>query len=320
LDGILNVLKPPGMTSHDVVDYVRRCLSIRRVGHTGTLDPGAAGVLVLCVGQATRLAEFLLAHDKTYRAEAVLGIETDSLDADGRVTSRAAEVEVSQAQVADALQGLVGEHEMVPPMYSAVRHKGRRLYTLARAGREVRRRPRRVTVKHIQLVRMLQECYPRVLFDVGCSAGTYVRSLCADLGQRLGCGAHLSFLLRTSVGDFGLEDAASLEQIAARSAEDAASLLLPPEVALGHLPSFTVGPAQARRIGFGSSVRIPAEASSDVQATENATVRVHGPAGELLCIAEHRRCGQDVVLQPRKVFAAAGAHGAADPERTTADA
>lgn len=305
------------MTSHDVVDYVRACLSMRRVGHTGTLDPGAAGVLVVCVGQATRLAEFLLAHDKTYRAEAVLGIETDSLDACGQVTARASAVEASQQQVADALEELVGDREMVPPMYSAVRHKGRRLYKLARAGREVRRRPRRVSVKHMRLVRMLQERYPRVLFDVGCSAGTYVRSLCAALGERVGCGAHLSFLLRTSVGEFRLEDALTLEEIAVRSAQDPVSVLQPAEVALGHLPSFEVGPAQARRIACGGSVRVPA--SADVQMAENTTVRVHGSGGELLCIAEHQCSGEEAVLQPRKVFAAAGSRRAGDPERATTD-
>jgi len=284
----VNVLKPPGMTSHDVVDYVRKCLGTRRVGHTGTLDPGAAGVLVVCVGQATRLSEFLLSCDKTYRAEAVLGIETDTLDAHGDVTARAQGVEVSEEEAAEAVGELIGEHEMVPPMHSAVRHKGRRLYELARAGREVERRPRHVTVKHTQLVRMLQERYPKLLFDVCCSSGTYVRSLCASLGERLGCGAHLSFLLRTRVGHFHLEGALTLEQIAAGSAEDPASLLQPPEVAVAHLPSFVVGPGRASRLACGGVVTTPAQAEAGADGPESTAVRVHGPAGELLCIAAER--------------------------------
>jgi tRNA pseudouridine55 synthase len=290
------------MTSHDVVDYVRRRLGTRRVGHTGTLDPGAAGVLVVCVGQATRLSEFLVGHDKTYRAEAVLGIETDTLDAQGEVTARAEAVHVTQQQAAEALARLVGEHEMVPPMYSAARHKGQRLYELARAGQQVERRPRRVTVKRTRLVRMLQAAHPRVLFDVECSAGTYVRSLCARLGEQLGCGAHLSFLLRTSLGDFRLRDALTLEQIAAHSAGDPASLLQPPEVALRHLPSFAVDAAQAQRLAHGAAVPIPAAAPISTDGARGVTVRVHGPTGELLGVAEHRRRGTEGLLQPRKVF------------------
>ena len=312
MDGILNVLKPPGMTSHDVVDYVRKCLGMRRVGHTGTLDPGAAGVLVVCVGQATRLSEFVLGHDKAYRAEAVLGVETDTLDADGQVTARAESVDVSQQQVADALGELVGEHEMVPPMFSAVRHKGRHLYELARAGREVERRPRRVTVASVRLVRMVQDRHPRVLFDVRCSAGTYVRSLCARLGEQLGCGAHLGFLLRTSVGDFRIGHAMTLEQIADSAARDPASLLQPPEAALGHLPCFTVDAEQARRLACGAAVTVPADATIGQEGSGDTTVRVHGPAGELLCIAERRRSGDESLLHPRKVFTAGAGRKASD--------
>jgi len=314
LDGILNVLKPPGMTSHDVVDYARKCVGTRRVGHTGTLDPGAAGVLVLCIGQATRLSEFLLTHEKTYRAEALLGIETETLDAEGRETARVERVDVSDEQAADAISGLVGEHEMEPPMYSAVHHKGRRLYELARAGQEVKRRPRHVTIKDAQLVRVVQERYPRILFDVCCSAGTYVRTLCALVGQSLGCGAHLSFLLRTRVGDFCVDDALTLEQIAAAGAEDVASLLEPPEAALAHLPSFTVGREEAQRIAHGSAVSAPADALTGDGEGETTTVRVHGPTGELLCIAECQRRGGDGLLQPRKVFAAQEADRPSDQE------
>lgn len=306
MDGVLSVLKPPGMTSHDVVDYVRKCLDTRRVGHTGTLDPGAAGVLVLCVGQATRLSEFIVGHDKTYRAEALLGIETDTLDAQGQVTGRAEGVDVSRDQVVEGLAELVGEHEMAPPMYSAVRHKGRHLYELAREGREVERRARPVTVREIRLVRIVPGRYPRVLFDVCCSAGTYVRSLCARLGEALGSGAHLSFLLRTSVGDFAVRDALSLEQISARGPGGAADLLHPPEAALGHMPSVVVDAQLAARLACGTPVTLAEGVADDDEAqTGAATVRVHGPAGELLCIAEHRGCGTESLLQPRKVFAAA---------------
>ncbi|MDR5683896.1 MAG: tRNA pseudouridine(55) synthase TruB [Armatimonadota bacterium] len=209
MDGIVNLLKPPGMTSHDCVDVLRRLLRTRRVGHTGTLDPGAAGVLVLCVGSATRLSEFLMEADKAYRVDLVLGVATTTGDAYGEVVA-ATEPVTDRATVEAALAALVGKQQQVPPMVSAVHHQGRRLYELARKGIEVERSPREITVHEIRIVRFAP---PSVLFDIVCSKGTYVRQLCHDVGERLGCGAHAGFMVRTRVGPHVLDDSVTFEEI-----------------------------------------------------------------------------------------------------------
>lgn len=201
--------KPPGMSSAAVVDHVKKRLGVRRAGHGGTLDPMATGVLPICLGEATKLASYLLAEDKEYVAEAVLGVETDTLDRTGTVTATRP-VEVSRAAVVAALAARLGEHDQVPPMYSAIKQDGVRLYHRARAGEDVERAPRRIRIDRLELVAFEP---PRVTLAIACSKGTYVRSLVADLGRELGCGAHLAELRRTRCGSFAIADAHRLDHL-----------------------------------------------------------------------------------------------------------
>lgn len=233
--GFLVVDKPPGQTSHDVVQAARRWLGTRRVGHLGTLDPSATGVLPLAVRDATKLIPFLAEGIKTYRGAIRLGVETDTLDADGEAVRRHAGPLPDEAAVRDAIRGLTGDVEQVPPMYSAVKQGGVPLYKLARKGVEVERAPRRVRVERFELLRFDP---PDVEIEVVCSPGTYVRVLAADLGRALGCGAHLLALRRTRNGPFEDAAAASPEVLEAEAAEGTlAKRLIAPADALGFAPA-----------------------------------------------------------------------------------
>ncbi len=210
MDGILNINKPPGRTSFSVVGLVRRLSGERRVGHAGTLDPAASGVLPVCLGRATRMTEFLMDTRKTYRGQIELGVATDTGDAEGQVLSRGDPSAVTRETVLAALDSFVGEIQQVPPMFSALKHGGRPLYELARAGVTVERQPRTARIYRIEL---LEFALPVVTIEVICGRGTYIRSLAMDLGDKLGCGAHLSNLVRTRVGPFDLNDSVSLPEL-----------------------------------------------------------------------------------------------------------
>lgn len=256
MDGVLNVLKPVGMTSHDVVDVLRRLIGQRRIGHTGTLDPGAAGVLVLVVGRATRIAEFLTESDKAYRVELTFGIATDSGDAFGKVTSTADASGLSEERVRDVLPQFTGEIEQVPPMTSAVKVAGVRLYERARRGEEIAVAPRRVRIRTLTLLRFWPGAPPRALVDVECTKGTYVRALARDMGVALEVGAHASFMLRRRVGRFTLETGHTLEELAALREEGRlAGTLLSMDDALADLPAVDLLPAQ--RLSILDGIALP---------------------------------------------------------------
>ncbi len=213
--GILIVNKPAGLTSHDVVARVRRSTRTRQVGHAGTLDPMATGVLVVCLGAATRISEYLLGHDKRYRAKIRLGVETNTYDAEGDITDTH-EVNVDRAAVAAVLTRYAGEIQQVPPMYSALKREGQKLYELARQGIEVERAARAVIIHSIDL---LDYQAPDMVIDVHCSAGTYIRSIAHDAGAALGTGAHLIELTRTASGPFTIEQALDLETLTTQWAD-----------------------------------------------------------------------------------------------------
>ncbi len=194
LYGALNINKSPGFTSHDVVQKVRNLLRIKKVGHTGTLDPAASGVLPLCLGKATRMSQYLLEADKEYHLAAKLGETTDTQDAKGKLLETKDYTNISPQAIKEALKQFTGEIEQIPPMYSACKHNGRRLYELAREGKWVKREPRKVTIYNLTLESIE---LPFVNLIATCSKGTYMRTLCADLGEVLGCGAHLHKLIRT---------------------------------------------------------------------------------------------------------------------------
>ncbi|HET6846580.1 MAG TPA: tRNA pseudouridine(55) synthase TruB, partial [Anaerolineales bacterium] len=210
ISGVLVVDKPVGMTSHDVVQAIRNGTGLRRAGHTGTLDPRASGVLVVLVGPAVRLSEFVSASDKRYQAIIRLGSTTDTYDADGKITHSSPSVDVTEEQFEKVLATFVGEIEQTPPPYSAVKVQGRKAYEMARQGEEVELAPRKITVHHLEV---LEWAPPEVVIDVHCSSGTYVRSLANDLGEKLGCGAYLVGLRRTKSGRFSLRDAVPLRKL-----------------------------------------------------------------------------------------------------------
>lgn len=238
LCGFLNVLKPPGMTSAQLVGHVRRLLGGAKIGHAGTLDPEAAGVLPLMVGKAARLFDYLQDKEKAYITEVAFGCATDTQDAQGKVTETG-ESYPSEPTLRDALLALTGEQMQTPPMFSALKHDGKRLYDLARRGETLTLAPRPVTVHRLQLLAMTQR--HGALLEVHCSKGFYVRTLCYDLGKRVGCPAHMRFLLRTQSGAFTLETANTLEQLTEASENGTlAELLLPMETVLWHMPSVEV--------------------------------------------------------------------------------
>jgi tRNA pseudouridine55 synthase len=288
--GILNINKPRGMTSHDIVAHVRRITGQRKVGHAGTLDPTATGVLLLCLGQATRVAEYLMASDKTYRARIRLGITTDTYDVEGEITGQAETDRITRAQVEQELSRLVGRVEQIPPMYSAIKHKGTPLYRLARRGQTVARQPRQVEIRALKL---LDWAPPELEIQVHCSKGTYVRSLAHDIGQRLGCGAHLVGLTRVASGHFRIEQAVTLQDLEQAIAQgEAVTLLHPLDAALQAFPAVTVDQATAAKIAFGQQVRLSA-------APQGGMCRAYAPDGRLLALLRHH---PDGLWQPHKVF------------------
>jgi tRNA pseudouridine55 synthase len=267
MDGVLLIDKPPGLTSHDVVAQVRHILHVRRVGHTGTLDPFATGVLVVLVGRATRLAQFLSGLEKEYEAVIRLGYATDTGDLTGQRVSAEAENASGpwgKDQIEAALESLRGEIDQVPPMYSAKKQGGRKLYELARQGQEVERQPVRVSIYKFEAIKPSSELLKDNLdgtFDfevrVSCSAGTYVRTLAEDFGKRLNTGAHLVELRRTRVGDLPVDQAQTLTQVKEAFAEESlGTILYRPDDLLARLPFLDLNDDEVRRVRNGLDIQV----------------------------------------------------------------
>jgi tRNA pseudouridine55 synthase len=257
MNGILNINKPPGWTSHDVVAWVRRVLREKRVGHAGTLDPMATGVLLVCVGQATRVVEYLTVGRKVYRAEAQLGVTTDTYDADGRVTATTPVSPLTAADLRAALAGFVGEIQQRPPAYSAIKQDGEAAYRKARRGEAVELPARPVTIHGIELLDW-DPASTKLTIDVTCGPGTYIRSLTHDLGQVLGCGAVLTRLTRTRSSQFTIEDAVELDTLAdAARSGDLSRYLRPIEAALQKLTRVPVDAEQVARLIHGQFLPCP---------------------------------------------------------------
>jgi tRNA pseudouridine55 synthase len=289
VSGVLVVDKPIGMTSHDVVQIIRKGTNIRRAGHTGTLDPRASGVLVILVGPAVRLSEYVSASDKRYQAVIQLGTTTDTFDADGRVLSTTA-VDISEKQFNDVLQSFVGEIQQVPPPYSAVKVKGKKAYELAREGEEVDLEPRMINVYNLEL---LEWAPPEAVIDVYCSSGTYVRSLAHDLGEKLGCGAHLIGLRRTKSGRFTLRDAVPLRKLREAFEENSwAAHLIPAAEALSDWPAIDLTAEELDIVKHGR--RIAGSPGLGKMA------RAISPEGDLISLLEFD--SETNEWQPKKVF------------------
>lgn len=278
MNGLLVIDKPQGLTSHDVVQRVRRLLRTRRVGHAGTLDPLATGVLLVALGEATRLVEFLMEGEKTYRTVLRLGEITDTQDSEGNVVERRPLGDVDEVAVGMACRKMTGTIRQIPPMYSALKHGGVPLYRLARRGEEVERPSREVTVRRLEVIDVRP---PEVTLEIDCSKGTYVRTLCHDLGENLGTGAHMTALRRTRSGTFGEVDAVTLEELA-ESASAGAPPLISLNDALRGVPALTTVPEAAMRLRHGIPPELPAVVG-DLPAL-GSTVRLIAD-GKLLAIA-----------------------------------
>lgn len=283
MEGVLVVDKPAGMTSHDVVRRIRRALKISKVGHGGTLDPAATGVLPLFLGRATRLSRYATGSIKAYRGTATLGVQTDTYDGEGEVKARM-EVTCNKAQILQALADKVGDQVQVPPMYSAKKIDGKKLCDLARKGIEVARKGKEITIFAIDNIHI---DLPEVHFDVRCSAGTYVRVIAHELGEALGCGAHLSALRRTHSGPFGLQDAHPLETIL-ENPNQIAEYLLPLDRTVMQMPSVHLPTRMVRSIRFGQPLRAADLRVVDMDAFEQSAevaLRCDADEGALVGIA-----------------------------------
>ncbi len=284
--------KPAGLTSRAVVDRVERWFPGTRAGHAGTLDPLATGVLVVCLGAATRLVEYVQQFRKTYTAELRLGAHSDTDDADGIIEPVAQTPVPTREEICRCLEVFLGEIEQVPPSHSAVHVEGRRAYDLARRGREVKLAPKRV---HIHRLELMHYDFPQLEIVVDCGKGTYIRSLARDVGEKLGCGALISKLCRTRIGPFQIEDALPFEV----DPETAARRLLPLKVALSGLPSISLSANQTRRLRQGQKLILPAFGNSAPPA-HSGEVTILDPDDQLVAVGHWQP--ETLTLSPRKVF------------------
>ncbi len=293
VSGILLLDKPLGMTSNEALQKVKRYYKARKAGHTGSLDPLATGMLPLCFGEATKVSAFLLDADKRYRLGATLGVTTETGDSEGAVIEERPVPPLDETKVEEALARFRGEIEQIPPMYSALKHEGERLYNLARKGVEVKREPRRVTIHALELIAMGDDWLE---LEVHCSKGTYVRTLAEDIGEALGCGAHVSELRRTQVGPYDDPDAmVTMEQVEAAAEEGFAALdalLLPIESALAHWPAVTLNEDSAYYLRQGQPVLVP-------RAPTSGMVRLFEAAGRFIGAGEIQDDGR---VAPRRLF------------------
>lgn len=287
MNGVLNINKPAGMTSHDVVARIRRTTRVKRVGHAGTLDPDATGVLLVCVGPATRIAEYLADEGKAYRATLALGRTTTTEDAGGEVVAQVDASSVTEDALRAVLPRFRGDVSQIPPMVSAVHHEGRRLYELAREGLTVERQARTVRIDALDLIDFTPGREARAILDVACGKGTYIRTLCADIGAALGVGGHMATLCRTRVGAFHVSDAAPLDTL---TEANVAERLVSPSAALASLPAQFVDEIQQNDVRHGRAL--------PTVMPRGVVVRVVDVSDNLLALARV----EDGLLRPFKVF------------------
>ncbi len=293
-NGLLNINKPAGITSHDVVDRVRRVLGQKRVGHAGTLDPAATGILLVCAGQATRLVEYLVPGTKTYQGAIVLGRSTNTYDREGETTGEADTRHLERELVEDAMAGFIGEIEQVPPAYSAIKRDGIPAYKLARKGKSVDLPARRIRIDSFELVEW--EC-PRLDFRIVCQSGTYVRSVAHDLGAALKTGGYLESLSRTASGSWKIEDSISLEELEDAGAGDRRDELIKPlSGVLPDMPKVTISDQEAGRLGHGQALELEVDG-------QPGTIGAWTSAGRLVAVLVP---GGPNRWNPKKVFPAEG--------------
>ena len=302
IHGVINIYKERGFTSHDVVGKLRGILRQKKIGHTGTLDPDAEGVLPVCLGKATKLCDLLTDKEKTYRAVLLLGKTTDTQDVSGTVLSEAP-VTAEEEKVREAILSFVGDYDQIPPMYSALKVNGQKLCDLARAGKEVERKPRRVTIREIRIEKI---DLPRVTMEVTCSKGTYIRTLCHDIGEKLGCGGCMESLLRTRVSSFTLKDSLKLPEIEKlQESGKIEQILMPVDAVFMQYPCVSILEEQEKILRNGNPFRVreiqnllPEE--QNVDELEKDRIRVYDTGGQFCAIYEYRE--EKGMFFPVKMF------------------
>ncbi len=299
-NGIMNVYKEAGYTSHDVVARLRGICKMKKIGHTGTLDPEAVGVLPVCLGSGTKLCDMLTDWDKEYVAVLYLGVVTDTQDMTGQVVKKCAPgltASLTEENVRTAIMEFLGEYDQIPPMYSALKVGGKKLYELARAGKEVERKPRRVQIKEIEIRKME---LPKVTMRVVCSKGTYIRTLCHDIGERLGCGAAMESLVRSRVGIFGIEDALTLAQIERLRDQDKISDVIIKPDAVFEKEQAVIVSAYGRRLAENGNALRRECLLGQVCYADKEKIRVYDEEGRFYGIYRYHK--EADVIKPVRIF------------------
>lgn len=260
MDGIISIIKPPGMTSHDVVGYIRKHFKEKKVGHTGTLDPNAAGVLPICIGKATKVVDYIMEDYKKYRAELTFGTSTDTQDAYGKVIGQSDKIP-SIEEIEKVIKSFLGDYWQEPPMYSAIKIDGKKLYELARQGKEVERKKRLIQIFELDIISYTDS---QLIFDVTCSKGTYVRTLCQDIAKKLDTEGHMSFLIRLATGNYTLENSLLLDELDDLNLEQFEALLMPLETALSKYESIQMPDECYDLITNGGRIKMPEKTIDDI--------------------------------------------------------
>mgnify|MGYP002518795639 CR=1 FL=1 len=297
IHGVINVYKEQGFTSHDVVAKLRGIVGQKKIGHTGTLDPDAVGVLPVCLGRATKLCDMLTDKDKVYEAVMLLGVETDTQDVTGQVLKTYDTTGLTEKQVRDAVAGFEGDYDQIPPMYSALKVNGKKLYELAREGKTVERAARRVQIFDIEILNIE---LPRVKMRVHCSKGTYIRTLCHDIGQRLGCGACMEKLTRTKVSRFEIKDSLTLAQIEALKKENRLpEIVIPIDQMFADYVRITVSGEAARLAYNGNGIK-DRDVRKEKNVLDEAYVRVYDDVGDFIGVYQYHEKEHEYLI--RKMF------------------
>lgn len=300
INGVINVYKEPGYTSHDVVAKLRGILKQKKIGHMGTLDPNAVGVLPVCLGKATKLCNLLSEKDKTYTATMLLGIETDTQDTTGQITNQTPEEEVmklSEEKVFDVIKSYIGEYDQIPPMFSAIKINGQKLYNLARKGEEIERPPRHCKIIDITITKI---DLPRVSFHVTCSKGTYVRTLCYDIGKDLGVGACMEKLTRTRVERFDIKDSISLSQIEEIRDQGILEQYITPVDEILNMYSKCMVSEEAEKLLYNGNIFTSRNTLLKMNHQDGQTVRVYTHDGKFIGL--YMYIAEKQIYKPIKIF------------------
>lgn len=297
IHGVINVYKEKGYTSHDVVAKLRGIVGQKKIGHTGTLDPDATGVLPVCLGKATKLCDMLTDKHKSYETVMLLGTVTDTQDVSGKVLSNCATEQICEKDVKDAILSFLGDYEQIPPMYSALKVNGQKLYDLARQGIEVERKARKI---HIFAIQIKEISLPRVRMEVTCSRGTYIRTLCHDIGEKLGCGACMEELVRTEVAPFSIKDSVTLSEIQTAKEQDMLDkYLVPIDAMFSSCEAVTLQEENLSLVYNGNSF-LPKHLKQKVTLTDQKVVRVYDHKGNF--VALYKFCKDSYVFKIEKMF------------------